>query len=235
MNKVITIILIALIFDSCTGDQKEKFEYYRFRKQLTPSGKYIIYDYARYGSMAFSSDILGTEVFEANETFDEGEGESLNGSISEWISDDTLLVYNFRSDLNQPKDTLPIKTEYQNIGDFIIKYVFYKSNSGSRAILDFDSVSTTKDSIIIRTVSEKKEKRLISFPLGGTTVQVDSDSITHVEVSTRLHKSMDFVYKNSDGTFTANLPHVGTTLYDLSPIRKISPSLIQETKVFWEK
>src|SRR5688500_10809485 len=107
MNKVVTVILIGLIFDSCISEQQEKFEYYRFRKQLTPSGKYIIYDYARFGSMAFSSDILGTEVFEANESFDEGEGELLNGSISEWISDDTLLVYNFRSDLNQPKDTLP--------------------------------------------------------------------------------------------------------------------------------
>jgi hypothetical protein len=235
MNKVVTVILIGLIFDSCISEQQEKFEYYRFRKQLTPSGKYIIYDYARFGSMAFSSDILGTEVFEANESFDEGEGELLNGSISEWISDDTLLVYNFRSDLNQPKDTLPIKTEYQNVGDFIVKSVFYKSNSSSRGILDFDSVSTTKDSIIIRTVSEKKGKRLISFPLGGTTIQVNSDSIIHIEVSTRLHKSMDFVYKNPDGTFTTNLPHVGIALYDFSPIRKISPSLIQETKVFWEK
>jgi hypothetical protein len=184
--------------------------------------------------MAFSSDIIGTELFPADEPFEEGEGESITGALSEWVSDDTLLVYNFLSELHQPKDTLPIKTEYQGMGDFIVKSVFYKTNSGGRSILEFDSVSTTKDSIIIRTISKKGERKFISFPLGGTTIQAKSDSLTHIEVSTRLHKSMDFVYKNPDGTYSTNLPHVGTTWYDLTPTKKISPLTIQEKKVFWE-
>jgi len=234
MLRLFPLFLIGLLFYSC-GGEKEKFEYYRFGKQVTPSGKYVIYDYARYGSMAFSSDISATEVFSIGETFAEGEGIRIDGAITEWISDDTLLIFSFRSDLQQPKDTLPIKTEHYNVGDFTVKSVNYKSNSGSRVISDFDSVSTTKDSIWIRLVSEEKERRIISFPFGGTYIKVKSDTINHIEVSTRLHKSMDFVYKNPDGTFTSDLPHVGTTWYDLTPIKKISPSSLQEKKVFWEK
>jgi hypothetical protein len=235
VNKVITLILIGLLFISCDNEKKSDFEYYQFRRQLTPSGKYVIYDYARYGPMSFSSDILGMEVFQVDESFEEGEGESIIGSISEWISDDTLLVYNFKSDLKQPMDTLPIRVEHHKMGDFIVKSVFYKSNSGGRNILDFDSVSTNNDFITIRTVSKSGEREFISFPLGGTTIRVKSDSIEHIEISTRLYKSMDFVYKNADGTYSTNLPHVGTTWYDLTPIKKISPSMIQEKKVFWEK
>ncbi|HZB15494.1 MAG TPA: hypothetical protein VE467_20810 [Chryseolinea sp.] len=234
MNKAITIFLTGLLLVSCHSEKKHDIEYYQFRKQLTPSGKYVIYNYAKFGPMAFSSDIIGTELFPVNEPFEEGEGKSITGSISEWISDDTLLVYNFKSELHQPKDTLPIKTEYESVGDFITKTVFYKTNSGSRSILHFDSVATTKNSIIIRTIPKKGKKELICFPLGGTTIQVQSDSITHIEISTRLHKSMDFVYKNPDGTYSINLPRVGTTWYDLTPTKKISPSTIQEKKVFWE-
>ncbi len=184
--------------------------------------------------MAFSSDITGTELFKVNKPFREGKGESIRGLISEWISNDTLLVYNFKSGSEQPQDTLPMKTEYENIGDFVVKSISYRPNSFSSYTSEFDSVSTTRDSVIIRTVSKKGEKKFISFPLGGTTVLATADSIIHIEISTRLHKSMDFVYKNPDGTFTTNLPHVGTTVYDLNPIKKISPSLIQKKKVFWE-
>jgi len=46
---------------------------------------------------------------------------------------------------------------------------------------------------------------------------------------------MSFIYKNQDGTFTKDLPEVGTILYELKPIKKISPSILQEKKIFWEK
>ncbi len=234
MRKWTKIFITGLLLVSCRDEKKDDFVYYQFRQQLTPSGKYVIYGYGRRGSMAFSSDILGTELFPVNKPFKEGMGKAITGSISEWISDDTLLVYSLKSQ-DQPKDTLPIKIEYQNIGDFIVKTVHYNTNSSGRSILDFDSVSTTKDSIRIRTISKNKKKEIISFPLGGTTIQVSSDSVTHIEISTRLHKGMDFVFKNPDGTFSTNLPHVGTTWYDLTPVKKILPSAIQEKKVFWDR
>lgn len=230
----IATIVIALITFACGNEQVEQYEYYKFSRQVTPSGQYAIYDYARYGPMAFSSDISGTELFKIDEKFKEGNGIAINGAISEWLSDDTLLVYNFKSDLNQPKDTLPIKTEFTNLGDFTIKTVYYKANSGGRAIYDFDSVITTRDSIFIRTVSENNENQILGFPLGATTIKSKSDSIIHISIDTRLTKNMNFVYKNPDGTFTSGLPGVGTTWYDLTPTKRISAKGLNERKIFWD-
>ncbi len=120
MNKILLISTFLFLLTSC-DNQVEKYEYYKFRKQITPSGKYVIYDYARYGSMAFSSDISSTELFSSDKNFEEGKGVKIQGSISHWIDNDTLLVYDFKSELNQPKDTLPIKTTYSKIGDFTLK------------------------------------------------------------------------------------------------------------------
>ena len=165
----------------------------------------------------------------------EGEGEKISGAISEWISNDTLLVFNFKSDLKQPKDTLPIKTEYSRLGDFVVKTLFYKSNSGGRDIYDFDSVATSSDSIFVRVLSNKKGKQILGFPLGATTVIIKSDSIIHIEIDGRLIKSMSFVYKNPDGTFTTGLPEVGTTWYDLTPTKNISSKGLAKRKLFWEE
>jgi len=243
MQRFIILTITILFLTSCS-EQVEKYVYYRFSKQTTPSGKYVIYDYARYGAMAFSSDISGTEVFKIDETFSEGKGEDLDGAISEWISNDTLLVYNFKSNLDQPKDTLPTKIKYQKIGDFIVKTIFYgASNAGYRSISDFDSVKTTNDSIFIHLVTDpstlspldKNNNKTLSFPLGATTISIKGDSICHISVDTRLNKSMNFVYKNKDGTFTNGLPEIGTTWYDLTPTKKISPKGLNKRKIFWEE
>ncbi len=234
MRLINILLFLSIILSSCGEGQTEKYEYSRFAKQITPSGKYVIYDYARYGPMAFSSDIIGTEIFKIDEEFKEGRGKEIKGSLSEWISNDTLLVYNFKSNLNQPKDTLPIKTEYSELCDFIVKNVFYKTNSGGRSIFDFDSIATTNDSILIWTVSEKRGRKILKFPLGATTIKTRSDSIFHVSINNRLTKNMSFVYKNPDGSFSSGLPEVGTTWYDLTPIKRISTSGLNERKIFWE-
>lgn len=235
MQRLLVLTITILILSSCS-EQTDKYEYYRFGKQITPSGKYVIYDYARYGAMAFSSDISGTEVFKIDETFSEGKGEEINGAISEWISNDTLLVFNFKSNLDQPKDTLPTNIKYQKIGDFIVKTVSYgASNAGYRSISDFDSVSTTNDSIYIRLVKDNKKNETLRFPLGATTIKAKGDSIIHIAVDTRLNKNMNFVYKNKDGTFTSGLPEIGTTWYDLTPTKKVSPKGLNKRKIFWEE
>ncbi|MBL8000269.1 MAG: hypothetical protein JNL32_16725, partial [Candidatus Kapabacteria bacterium] len=79
MQRFIMLTIATLMLASCS-EQVEKYEYYRFSKQTTPSGKYVIYDYARYGAIAFSSDISGTEVFKIDDTFSEGKGEDINGA-----------------------------------------------------------------------------------------------------------------------------------------------------------
>ncbi|NVK73289.1 MAG: hypothetical protein HWE24_07405 [Oceanospirillaceae bacterium] len=233
-------IFLSLIITACgnngaeTPNNSEPREYYRLAKQVTPSGKYAIYDYARLGSMAFSSDITGTEVFPSDAIFIEGDGIKIDGSISEWISNDTLLVYTFNSELERPKDTLPILIEYKECADFIIKSVEYKINSGGRWISDFDSVFTTQDSILIRTVNRDGAKKMIGLPLGATHIESTADSIIHIVIYTRLYTHMDFIYHNEDGTTTRGLPGVGTLLYDLTPTKKINPNGLNERKVFWE-
>lgn len=90
-GKYIIVILMSIcIISACGGNNNDKYEYYRFSKQVTPSGKYVIYDYARYGSMAFSSDIGGTELFDIDAEFKERKGRKIDGAISEWLSEDTL-------------------------------------------------------------------------------------------------------------------------------------------------
>lgn len=233
MNSTLKIIIIFLLFNSCAED-KEKFDYHQFRKQVTPSGKYIIYQYARHGGMSFSSDIEGTEVFKSNQLFEEGKGHRIEGEISQWLTNDTLIVYNTFPNQKQPKDTLPIKTEFSAVGDFIVKTVYYTPNSFGRGIYTFDSVKTTDTSIIIRVLVNKNKKSFLSFPLGGVTIKTKNDSIFNITVAARLTKSMNFIYKNPDGTFTSGLPEIGTIWYELTPIKKIQYQQPLHYKIFWE-
>lgn len=144
------------------------------------------------------------------------------------------LVYNFKSKLNQPKDTFPIKTEFTKLGDFTVKTIYYKANSGGRIIRDFDSIQTTTDSIFIRTFLDNGKSQTLRFPLGGTTIKSTIDSIIHISVDTRLTKNMSFILTNSDGTIQSGLPGIGTICYDLTPRKKISPKDFSERKIFWE-
>lgn len=236
--RLLLYIAILLTLTSCSGssDKDEGTQrYYQFLKQITPSGEFIIYKYARYGELAFSSDISSTELFPANERFREGEGKKIRGTISHWINKDTLLVYDFKSDLQQPKDTLPISIRYSDMGDFIIKTVQYKTNSGGTNTFLFDSVWTDSETISIRFYSNPKKRDVRTFPLGSVCIQSTSDSILLIEVFGGVSKSMDFVYNNPDGTTSKNLPHVSTTYYKYAPVRKISPVRLNKQKIFWEE
>ena len=237
MKQIEVVLLILVLFcGACDGEKVESYDYYKFSKQITPSGRYAIYDYARYGPMAFSSDISGTELFEIDEEFEEGKGKRINGAVSEWISNDTLLTYRFKSGPDQPKDTLPIKTEFSQLGDFIVKTIYYdRTNFGHRVIEKFDSVSTTNDSIFIRTISDKGVHKFLMFPLGATTIKTKSNSVVHVAVHTRLTKNMHFTCKNPDGSYKRGLPGIGTVWYDLTPSKKISPKELNEKKIYWER
>src|SRR5665647_2356883 len=86
MNRITLTFLIILMFSSCFEKKEEKLEYYKFKKQITPSGKFAIYDYARFGPMAFSSDIGSTELFPIDKEFEEGKGQKIEGAISQWIT-----------------------------------------------------------------------------------------------------------------------------------------------------
>jgi len=235
MKKLYYLFSILLIVSCDNQSEKQLYNYYKFKRQLSPSGKFVIYDYARYGAMSFSSDISGTEVFDINDKFEEGKGQKINGAISEWITDDTLLVYSFKSNIDQPKDTFPVKTEHYKVGDFNIKLIYYgAANFGGRNSFEFDSVKIYNNSIWLRLVDNKKIKRTNSFPLGAVTIKTKEDTIIHIEVDNRLSKYMDFVYKNKDGSISTGLPGIGTTVYDFTPTKTILKQGLNTKKIFWE-
>lgn len=234
MKKFILILPILLVCFSCSDKKEQKaFEYYEFKKQITPSGKFAIYKYARYGAMAFSSDISGTEVIPITEEFKEGNGKSIDGTISHWINNDTLLVYDFKSELKQPKDTLPIKTTYEQAGDFTIKKINYKTNSGGTNRYTFDSVWTKNDRIYVKFNYSDTKKNVRSFPLGAVYIRTKADTIQLVEIFGGLSKRMNFVYKNPDGTFQNNLPGIGTTFYEYKPTKRIFINDLNQKKIFY--
>ena len=234
MNRILLITTLLILLNSC-DEKVEKHEYYKFRKQITPSGKYVIYDYARYGSMAFSSDISSTELYSIDKNFEEGKGVIIQGAISHWLNNDTLLVYDFKSELKQPKDTFPIITTYKNIGDFTVKSINYKTNFGGTNRYAFDSVWTKNDKIYVRFIYSETRKNTRSFPLGSVSIKANNDSIELIEIFGELSKNMHFTYKNTDGTFSKNLPGIGSTYYEYTPTKKISPKNLSKKKIFWEE
>lgn len=224
MQRILPVIFTVFLFYACS-QKSEKHEYYKFSKQITPSGKYIIYDYARYGAAASNSDTYSTELFPIDKEFEEGKGKIIQGVISHWVNNDTLLVYDFKSGLLQPKDTLPIKTSYKNIGDFIVKSINYKTNSGGTNRYTFDSVWTSNERIYVKFNSGKKKTNTRSFPLGSVSIKTTFDSIESIELFGELSKNMHFTFKNPDGTFSNNLPGISTTYYEYTPTKKYLPRI----------
>ena len=233
MTKYIMLIITFFLFESCS-ENNEKKEYLKFSKQITPSGKYIIYKYTSAGSMAFSSDNSRTEVFQINDKFEDGTGVEIKGEICEWISNDTLLVYNFNSKLKQPKDTFPIKTEYKKVGDFTVKTLFFMTNSSGANNYTFDSVWTSENNISIKFNSTPTRQNVRVFPLGSVRITTNSDSIKFIEIFEGISKSMNFTYLNKDGTTSRGLPNIGTTWFRYTPTKKISPLKLNTKKIFWE-
>ncbi len=91
-----------------------------------------------------------------------------------------------------------------------------------------------KDSIFIRLVAGE-ERSLLALPLGGTYVDVKGDSIYAIEIATRVRKSMDFERTHPDGTTETGLPRIEVAGYYLTPLKKLSPTVLPEKKVFWNE
>ena len=74
---------------------------------------------------------MGQKYLRLTKCLLKAKGQKIEGAICEWISNDTLLAYSFKSHLDQPKDTFPVKTQLNKVGDFIVKTIVYgAANSG---------------------------------------------------------------------------------------------------------
>ena len=75
----------------------------------------------------------------------------------------------------------------------------------------------------------------MALPLGGTHVDVRGDSIHAIEIATSVRKSMDFERTHPDGTTETGLPRIEVAGYYLTPVKKISPAVLPEKKIFWNE
>ncbi len=231
MCKLFLLLTITFAINSCKNKEQKKI-YNRLAKQITPSGKYIIYDYLR-SAGAFGSDISGREVFAIEEEFIEGKGQKINGHVAEWLNNDTVLVYNLNAYSGQPVDTLPTKIEFSKIGDFTVKTLSYKTNHGGGNDYSFDSVWTTENEIAIKFYSNSKKRNTRIFPLGSVRITTSSDTIKSIEILERISKSMNFRYLNKDGIEFISLPSIGTTWYTYKPTKTILKTHLSKKKIFW--
>jgi hypothetical protein len=229
-------IFILLLLNSCF-EAPEKLEYLYIRRQLTPDRKHYIYDYSREGAFVTSSEVSGRRLIEINEPFTEKAGLDVSGVIDHW-ADDTLVIHVYHANYEQPKDTLPIKTEYESYDGIVIKKIYEQplNSGGLEGKFDFDSIKTDQNKLILYGVhrqygNAKYLNTQMSFPLGPIVVSCHKDSITKIEIE-KQYKSMDFTLIDKSGKSLHNQPEIGIGTYKFTPREKINPNSLREIGVF---
>ncbi|WP_353723117.1 hypothetical protein [Dyadobacter sp. 676] len=223
-----TIILIfmgGIFYFLNHREYLDKSEYYELTRQLTPDKRYYIYHYARYGGMAFSSDITGYRLLEKEERFAENAGKKFPYGLGGWQSKDTILI----NELEQPgidADTFPSRVEYETLGDFTIKRVFYKSSINGGRSMDYvcDSLYVSNGKIVILKIRDEEEnlklERMV-FPLGPVTIYSNNGIVSKLEI-----EDLDKYY-NSD-----NKAMVLSTSFTFIPNKSVLIRDLGETGYF---
>lgn len=179
MIKVLQIITLFFLFISCS-DIKERINYNELKRQLTPDRKSFIYEYSRFGQMAFSSDIEGIQIMSIKDTFQEKFGYLVPGYIGEWISNDSLLIYVYNFDHKQIDS---IKgANYETYNGISIKLVTNNSNTAGRGLYTFDSVKIFENKMYLYNVDGNSKTNMV-FPLGPITLYESADTIQSIHIT----------------------------------------------------
>ena len=222
MKKILVLIILLPSLTSCYRTR----DYIELSKQTSLDGLYDLYYYHRYGLMAFSSDVVGLEIYKKGRKFREGNGFKLpTGIFGKWISNDSLLLYQFDMTSAQPKDTLPNKVEYVYYKNLKIKIEHYRINSTGLDFYIFDSLMTDSRFLYLNRTDDDKGQNQLKFPLGPITIKTINDTLSNIEIVV-LKKDMDFFYKEQNGNTLTGLPGVGVVVYQCTPSRKIYSKLI---------
>jgi hypothetical protein len=219
---IILIFVVGIFYFFNHREYLDKSEYYELTRQLTPDKKYYIYHYARYGDMAFSSDITGYRLLAKEERFAENAGKKFPYGLGGWPSKDTILI----NELEQPgidADTFPSRVEYKNLGDFTIKRVFYKSSINGGGSMDyvFDSLYVSNGKLVIIVKDKNLKLERMAFPLGPITIYSSNDIVSKLEIHD-LDK-----YYNSD-----NKAMVLSTRFTFIPNKSVLVRDLGETGYF---
>lgn len=228
MMKNINLIIIILFLISCKDKSlheiKKENDYYKFKMQISPNGKYEIYNYCRFGTFAFSSDICGSIIVERGKKFSESGGYRINGDIHSW-KNDTLIINRFDNYLDQPQDTI-VQVKFEKYKDLNLKILNYGAvNSSGMMEYSFDSFNLNDKEICLenieRTMGEDIGKNKC-YALGSFEIINTKDSLKEIIVKT-VAKSMNFTYANPDGTYTENLPEINVLSLHFKPKKIIKP------------
>jgi len=165
--------------------------------------------------------------------FEERGGTKIEGSFGEWLSKDTLLVYDFRTEKEDQTDTLPIKTTYTRIADFTVKTLFYHSIGGGSDRRTFDAVETTSDSIFLRSEAEFNQIETLKYPLGAVTIKTREGAIRKITVERPPGLRLNCSNEGTDSA--ACYPHITTGGIELTPTHRISPNGLNRRRIFWDE
>ncbi|AOM77698.1 hypothetical protein BFS30_11265 [Pedobacter steynii] len=166
---------------------EESFVY--LNRQITPNGKFYIYDYSIWGPMAWSLETRGTVLLGKDKPFDPGAAEVIDGSVAKWISYDSLLVYSYKKGA-KAKDTLPLNVSYKKYDGLIIKTETYAPGGGGAGYLSCDSVEFGK--LYIRLHGVNQPKKTVTYPLGPISVTIINGLVEKIHVE-RFSKYNEYV------------------------------------------
>ena len=209
--------IVGVIYYFTHREHLDKSEYYELTRPLTPDKKYYIYKYARYGA-AFTGDITGCRLIERGEHFAENAGKSFPYGIDAWLSKDTILVNRF-DQAGADADTIPSRIDYESLGYFTIKQVFYKStvNGGGSSEYTCDSLYVSGGKLIILGLHDSDVKSRV-FPLGPIKIY------SHAGIVSKLVVDGIRKYYNA-----ANEPMITSQRYEFIPYRSVSIKELGET------
>lgn len=174
--------LLASILVSCMSFEEEKlmakdFEY--LNRQVTPNGRFYIYDYSIWGAMAWSLETRGTVLLRKAEPFHPNAGEQIDGSVAKWISEDSLLVYRYKKGA-VARDTLPLDVSYKKYSGLIIRTETYAPGGGGAGYLSCDSVEFGK--FYIRLHGVNQPEKIVTYPLGPISVTTVGGLVEKIHV-----------------------------------------------------
>jgi len=204
---------LVKVDSSKTEIEEPQEEFDSFWAQSTINSEYNIFQYSISGNYKKKE----TRIIKATDEFSTLKGLNISEyEIGHWISQDTLLLYNYISKSGQPKDTLPENIEYKNFEDIVLRVETFRTNSWGRNPLKFKSYTIKENEIKIHGISHKLFKETETFPLGATFFRMEGKKLNRIDINT-LDRNMMFVYKQPDGEFKGGLPGVGITIFEFTP------------------
>lgn len=217
------LVAISCLLHSCAPSEekltREDFEY--VNRQLSPNGKFYIYDYSKWGPMAWSLETKGTLLLKKNERFALDAGEVIDGEVAAWLSPDTLLVFKQVKE-NGLLDLAPQGITFKNYDGLVIKTERYLTGGGGSGYLDCDSVEFGKLSITLHGIND--EVKTIKYPMGHIT------TTTYLGMVDKIH--VEWYTESNNFTLDKNSETIESNSYTYTLTKKLPSNLFDRPGIY---